>query len=446
MAINHAALAADLGVVFGAIKEANTFRGATLTTRSATFLSELSATYTETLSAARQAVARAPAALDGYATDLADVASRIVRDAVDADQLLPGGTTDLTAALREWRRQLIADGESLDDSTCTAASAASGAGDTTWLGYTVDETGVASDFVIPDRLFFSLDLYADNGGTRWAETWRVRSRPVDGSPLDAAYPRGHGLDTSLAAVDPASDGGLLADPSFDAYTAGAFTSWARVGSATATHVFQTADDPRDGASGFCATLKGDGTVVPAVRQLVAVTAGRLYAVHLLVRSIARPTATDRIVVSFRDSAGVTIAERNEVLNAANAWGTNASTRRVTAVFAVPALLPVDGAVYFDVRLTASNNVSAPANLTEQRVDFASVQELTPLTPRGLTLIGWSGLVSPDLADTHTVTTTLDVGTVGANFIRWLDRTMNVSALDFRFPTDGSPTISDSVIV
>lgn len=457
MAIVTADLADDLGVLFGAIKEANTFRGATLTTRRSTVLTELGATYPSVTAAAVAAVDNAPPGLDGYARALSDACAALVGTVVEdtADFTIPGGPTDLDAALREWCRQMIIDTDSFGTSVCTASTGAyaPGIGDATFIGYVRDETGQDSDFVIPDILFFTLQLHADNGGTRWAETFRMRSRAGDNSALDAAYPQGHGLDTSFTLTDPASDGGLVSDPSFDAYASGAFTSWTRIGATTATHSFQTADDPRDGADGFCATLKGDGSAVPGLKQTVDVDGASHYAVHLLVKSIARPTATDVLRVTLRsvdddsiltDDAGNSLTAQ-VTLQAAGGWATTAN-KRFTAHFVTPARLPAGG-VYLDVRITGSASATtAPANLTEQRIDFVSLQNMTPLTNRGLLLIGWSGLVEPDVDDSWAVQTTLVSGTVSAHFIRWLDRTFSVSGRDFRFPTSGTPTVSDSVIV
>lgn len=246
----------------------------------------------------------------------------------------------------------------------------------------------------------------------------------------------------------------MSDPSFDAYASGAFTSWTRIGATTATHSFQTADDPRDGATGFCATLKGDGSAVPGLKQTVDVAGASHYAVHLLVKSIARPTGTDKARVSLRkvsddsvltDDAG-NECEASVTLQAAGGWATT-TNKRLTAHFVTPARLP-EGGVYLDVRLTgAASATTAPANLTEQRIDFVSLQNLVPLTNRGLLLIGWSGLVEPDVDDTYTIAVALVSGTVSAHFIRWMDRTVSLSGRDYRFPTSGSPApADDSVIV
>lgn len=175
MSINTLTLAEDLGVLFGAIKEANDFRGATLTARRATIVAELAATYPSVNAVATGAVESAPAALSGYASALADACSQVIRTTVDADVSLPSKASDIDAALREWCRQMRALGQTLGESPVTSTTTAGGSnvGDPAFLGYVRDETGQDSDFVIPDGLFFTLQLHADNGGTRWAEGWRA---------------------------------------------------------------------------------------------------------------------------------------------------------------------------------------------------------------------------------------------------------------------------------
>jgi hypothetical protein len=316
-----------------------------------------------------------------------------------------------------------------------------------------DTDGKATDFGIPDRYLIQVSASADHGGTRWAETLSIVSKVETRDLLDPTYATGAGLQGNVTVLDPAESGGLLSDPGFDDYAAGAFESWERFATLTSADVDQFADDPRDGADGFCMRLISDGVTVTGVSQVVLPEVEVVYSVHFTVKGINAAMGGAKVHVSLRDVDTDTIIqdEQGADLKAASddmttLVGTGDWTV-YTVDWAIPKRLP-EGGVYLDIRLADGTTVTTPATVaTSAYVDHVVFTPMELLTARGVKMVVYSGAVEPHPDDQWELTVSLAAGAMTDYFIRWLDRTVGLSTRTFKAPTigGGAETILDSVI-
>lgn len=456
MAINHATLAGDLGKLFGGIKELNTWRGTTLTTREATLRTQYGTDALHLLDDLQDVVLSTQTNLDVWANGLSDIVANTIVGLVNADRITPYATA--TDAFVEWVRQLRNDAQTFNDCLTTltfgtAVGAGAPTADYKFHYSDIDTDGKRSDLLIPDRYLITVQADADSGGTRWAETLHVISKTTPRNALDAAYPNGTGTDGTLVVIDPATDGGFVSDPGFSSYVGGAFTAWTRFALLTAADVFQTADDARTGATGFCMTLKSDGTDLTGVKQTVQPTAGRVHSLIFKVKGVNAAEATARVWVSLRNAATNAVINDDQG-NALRTTSDQLTTLVGTGVWtsyavtwAMPARLPEAG-VYLDIRLSknAADTTAATAN-TEARVDHTGLRDFPAMYDRGVRLLAYSGAIEPLRTDQWELTAALATGTISDYFIRWLDRTIGLAVLSVKLPTvaGGGETISDAVI-
>lgn len=455
MSINHAALAADLGKVFGGLKELNDYRGTTLLAREATLRTEYSTDPHDLLNNLRTTIENTQRAADVFVSDMVTLVRDTIVEVVNADRVLPDATID--TALAEWERQLRNDAQTFNDCLVNLAFAAAAGAPAIVADYTfhtsdIDTDGRRTDFGIPDKYLLTVLLDADNGGTRWAETLSIVSKAGDESVLDASYPTGTNINSTIDVVDPNVSFGVVTDGTFDTYTSGAFTNWTRLTGNTATEVFQTADDLRNTTDGWCMSLKSDGADVTGVKQTIAPTAGTVYSLHFAVNRVNAADAGAKVYVSVRradtdavltDDQGVAMQQASGTIGSlvAGTWV------HYTAAFAMPTKLPAAG-VYLDIRLADGTVVTTPALInTEIKVDHVALVEFPTLYDRGVRLVAYSGKIEPNRRDQWEYTVTLAAGVIADYFIRWMDRTIGLASRELKLPTvtGGTETILDSVV-
>lgn len=454
MAFDYTRFKTQIGAVIAGLNDTNAYRGGTLSNRvDAWFTAYDGASLAEQalldnvlteLDSARQAN-------NSWVNYLSTLTEGTIGVQLDRD--LPMSDTSLLARITELARRMRRDSETMVECPCTVTPASIGSptGDHQFVYNRYEGlTGRISDYMIPDVYTILLSADRSHGGTQWAETFSLSGKPADQLPTDAAYPSGTGLLTSLTAIDPADSFGVVTDGTFDDLSGSNFANWTQNGVWNTT-VFQGTDDPRDGSSGFCLRLVGNGSLVHKIRQEIDVDANTTYAVHMRLKKVADPSTDWAVSILLTDSAGTALAGPAAYVNTVTSSGATSIASSwanpVTGVFVTPATLPSTG-VFLEIRFHQSGSLTtAPVNTAEVLVDHVVVTADAPLYDGGPALTIFSGITEGVLGDGRTATIALTSGAIGDFVIRGLDRLLGLAALPVRLPTttSGAATIANSVI-
>lgn len=457
MAINVSRLWTSLGKLCGALNETNTFRG-TCDTRQTTVVTQFGtvAAYGDLVSGVYSTIAAAKDAQSTYLNALGTLADDILAAEVVADR--PLVSTDRAAVLDELVRQMTITTDTLVECPCTATVAAIGSptGDHQFVPARYDAiTGRVSDFMVPDVYLVRCSADRSTGGTAYAETFTLIGKPADTLPSDATYPTGTGVSTTINAIDPATDGGLVTDGNFPNWTVANTPDapWSLFGgSAAGTNVFRASDNPR--GSGYSLRLFGAGGIVVRVRQLLDVDANTSYTVHARVKKVADPGTDWAVTVRLVDGAGNAVpgpaSYANSVSSAACTSLTSDWLNPITGQFVTPAVLPASG-VYLEVLLHQSGaTTTAPAANSDVYVGHIAMHATDPLYAGGLAVNGYSGVTEGVVGDARTITVALASGTMSSYLIRGVDRLLGggLASAAVRIPTvaSGSATILNALVV
>jgi hypothetical protein len=454
MAFDYTRFKARLGKVLGGLNEVNTYRGTTLFTRVDTIADQYGVANPnpDLIADLFTQQDSAETAMNGWISYLGSFAEQLIGAELDNDRAMSDST--LSARITELARRMRADGQTLVECPCTVTVASVGAptGDHTFVFARHEYTGRVSDYMVPDVYLILCTADRSQGGTAFAEAFSMEGKPADQLPTDAAYPSGTGFSTTLTAIDPATDFGILTDGTFDAITGSNFTNWTMgTGGVWNTNVFQGVDDPRDGASGKCLRLKGDGATVLKVRQEVEPDATGIYTVHARLKKVNDPGVDWAVSLKLVDGAGADVAGPaaydNTVTSAACSSIAADWTNAISGTFVIPAVKPASG-LFVEVRMHQSGALTtAPANLSEVYVDMVCMHTTEPLYAGGLALNVYSGIVEGVVGDARTATVALASGAIGDYVIRGVDRMLGLASLTPRLPTttSGAATIANSII-
>lgn len=454
MAINYARLFEREAVYAGWLNEVNAYRGPVVDARIETVAAQFipgTDPNLDLVTGLYSAQADAKAALDGAVSYIKALAEATLIAEVKNDRPLTSPTK--SASLAELRRQMIADSETLNECPGTAAVATvSATGDHSVAVCVKEDTGRTSDFLVPDVYRLTLTADRSQGGTAYAETFSLTGLPIDAAITDAAYPTGTGVSTSVTALNPATAGGLVTEPGFDAAWTGNTppTPWALVGGngTAGTSVFKSTDDAR--SAGFSLRLYSAESVVLKVRQLITPVALGIYTAHFRIKKVADPGTDWAVSLLLVDGTGAAVtgpgSYSNVISSAASTSIASSWANPVTGTFVLPAVLPSTG-VYLEVRLHESGSTSTAAQAnSDVYVDHVCVNPVTPLYAGGPGLNVYSGLTEGVVGDLRTITVALTTGEVGDYLIRGLDRLLDLAADDSRIPTGSSPTRTDYLLV
>ena len=444
MAINFTRLSQKAGKIFGALNEVNSFLGTTLAARVSTIYAQYTTYGPDDVTGLFDAQTSEISAQVGWTDYLKTLLAAEIITEVQLDRVLPAPTIDY--AIPELVRQMTVAGQSYQDcppTIGTVTAVGSPTGDYTFTVTGIDGTGVVTDLAIPDVLLIQVTADADHGGTAYGETLSVVGKAVVSDPAAYDYPTGSGVNTTIAATDPAAGVTLTTDPSFDDWTGDTPDNWTIASGTAGTSVFKVADDPRDGVTGFALRFVGDGTNVLKVRQAVTVEANAVYTIYYRLKKVTDPGTdwgvTVRLVNADTGTAvsGTSASSVTAASVAAN-W-----TNVVQATFATPTSLPANVAIEI-VFSQFGSTTTAAANTAEAYVDWVNIAAPTELYQNGLQIIAWSGLAEGVLNDSWTQTTTLGAA-VSTYMIRGFDRLLNLNQFSVRIPTAASPTQADSLI-
>lgn len=458
MTIAFTRLFTTQGLLCGALNEINTYRGTTLATRETTLVTQLvtNAVYGDLVSDAYTNRDAAASAEDGYVNALKSMSLAALLADVNIDR--PGTGTNLADAVKELRRQMLINSQTLNDcpGTVTVASVGSPTGDPTFVfGVYEPVTGKATDFLVPDVYLIVCTEDRSQDGTAHAETFSVIGKTADSLPTDATYPSGTGIDTTVTLIDPAADETIIDNGDFDTFTVANTPDDWTLGSGTlaGTHVFEkTTDDPRGtGGSNKSLRLLADGSVLIKVRQTVTLEPNTVYSVHFRLKKVADPGVDWAVSLLLVDGVGTSVngnSSYSNIITSAAATSVAANwTNVVSGVFMTPAVIPSTG-LQVEIRFHQSGaTTTAAANTSEVYVDHVSMIETTPMYDGGPTLTGFSGTTESVVGDARTATVALSAGVPSTYLIRGMDRLLGLAGLDDRIPTvsGGGETQADSLV-
>lgn len=449
MAMDYTRLGARIGKILGGLNEVNTYRGTTLATRVDTLANQYGVSNPNgdlTVSIYDQQD-QANVTMNGWVTYLSSFLESVIGAELDND--VPMTDTSLSARIAELRRRMAVDSQSFNEcpGTVTVADVGTPTGDHAIVATTREFTGRISDYLVPDVYLLICTADRSQGGTAYAETFSIAGKPIDQLPTDATYPSGTGITGSITSLDPATDGGLVTDGIFNDLTGSAFTSWTSNGVWNTT-VAQAADDPRDGASGFCLRLVGNGVLVHKITQEVDVEAGGVYTAFCRIKRITDPGTDWGVSLILVDGAGNTLSggSYSNVLTSVTAASVGTAWQtKIQGTFVAPQVLPATG-VFLEVRFHQfSSLTTAAANTAEVYVSHVCLHDATPLYAGGCALNIYSGLLEGVVGDARTATVALSSGVPADFVIRGMDRLLGLASLSTRLLTSSSETILDSVI-
>jgi hypothetical protein len=192
-------------------------------------------------------------------------------------------------------------------------------------------------------------------------------------------------------------------------------------------------------SARCLQLVGDGAQLTTLQVPVNARALTQYAVNLFAVTDLAPNA-GTLVVDLCDGIGGTVLEDQQGVS--NTFSINCTTlltahRAFHGVFRLPAVLPA--IVYLRLRLTAAIQTAHAVF-----IDELSMTPMVQLYNGGPFVAGLSGPVDFVPADDTAAVTVAN--TYAGNLHSWLNRALSLSAKNVLFPTAGSGSQSDALIV
>lgn len=446
--IDTARLAARLGKLAGSLNEVNAYRGTTLVARVSTLEGQYTSVNPSLTSALYSQFSSAVSAMDGWVGYTKTFASAVLLAEVQNSRPLVQASQP--AAVAEWRRQMLIAGDSFNACPATLVTATVAAtGDPSIVTSGKDGSGQEQDLIIPDVYLIQCSQDKDNGSTKWAEQFTIRGKPADSAATNYDYPTGSGYSSTVNAIDPAGNFGIATDGSFTSWNGGSpntLTAWAAgTGCTYGVQLIKATEDPRAASASASLELLGDGTAIPAVKQLLSgVRASATYAVNLRIKKVADPGTDWGITVRLVDGSGTLVgnAITSVTCGSLSANWLNA----LNGTIITPAVLPA--AVYLEVRMHQFGAVgTAPVNTSQAYVSHLSVSASSPLYTGGPRVSVFSGTVASVVTDSYTVTVTI-TGTLSSYLIREIDRLVDLRSLSpLRLPSvdDTTETILDALV-
>lgn len=429
-----------LGSLIAGVNEASTAVGATLTSRVSTLAAQYASNEQNTFAPVWAARDTTRSAMASWVATQVDLAQQTTVEQVDRDTVLPQRT--VTTALVELIRQMRGASESLNRPTIGAAvtADAGNVGDTVLVTSTLDGDGLPLDCLFAETLVATVTTDAGNGATEFSENITILGDTSKAS-TDFDWPGGSGSSTSLATTDPAVDG-LLSNGDFADWTVtNVPDDWTiAIGTAT-THVTRQASPVRS-TDDYNLRLTSDGSTLVALRQepASALLPLTVYAATITAK-INTVDATGALRFALVDGTGTVIADAEGVANSSvlgvnGSAGVDTTYKQFTAFFRTPAKVPAT--VSFEVKLS-----TAPTSGRIVDVDLVQMVRATQLYSGGPYAAAFSHETSPIVGDRWTIAATNSLG--AATLVRGADRLLGTRSRGLKFPTGGSPTVSDALV-
>lgn len=373
---------------------------------------------------------------------------------VQLDAALP--SADLTSTTRELIRQMRGSADSINAST-TAAGAQTPIGSPTGNMVVVvsmkNKDGYLWQVPFAETLRFAAANDVATGGTARNETISVKGAPAITDKFAYNWPSGSGCSVSVNLIDAQADnakGNSLTNGDFETFTTTNYPDNWIIQTGAATTDFLRVATPY--TQTYALQIVGDGTANAAIAQefnhAVSTTAGaggtpfqikpnKQYAVHFKMRASAAPSA-GVLRVALVDSAGTLIADNSATDNSFTVTLSTMTTSyvSVSGTFRTPTVLPTDGIVRLQLKLTTATD--AGKSLYIDDMGFA---EMTPLYKGGPSVAVFAGSNNVAIGDSWTVAVTNTVGRMA----KYLEMLFNLNDKELIVPYSGSPTVGDALI-
>lgn len=432
MAINFTRLFTTLGKILGGLNEANASRFTTLNARIDTIDNRFETVFQDEVGDLYTQRDQAYNSFASLATYYQTLAGRVLIAEVTADNAAVA--PDANSCLLELRRQMAVAGESLQNAALSTAITSvflNGSIATPPTGYAVNNLLVGTfdeTFVRPDRLDIRASVGSDSGGIPYNEIYNIKGNEFPYTILDARWPAGENLVTTLQQIDPMQNDWFVAEPTADGWTG---VKPGTTGAAVDVRGFSAITFTKASAGG------GDNFLVLEQPVGTAMRPNTWYCAYILVKQ----NSSQPLGVLVELKAGVGASSYGENITASRSFTVGSAPDRwqtVGCLFRTKAKLPENP--YLSISLTA-NGSAVTVQACYPNMTATRVLELYPLGPC-IALLSSSYPAS---------VTNLDVVTVPdqtspAQMVRGLERLFSASqVLGEGWPVSGTPTQADSLI-
>lgn len=364
-------------------------------------------------------------------------------------------TKDLTTALGEAKKQLVAASASFNRPTvsipigATAASYNNGTG--VVIGSVIDKYGNQFDTCFNETLDILCTQDSQQGGTLGRETFSVKGDAAQADPLMWDWELGSGCSLSINAVDANStSSSILTDGDFEAWSSNTPTSWTIATGTAGTTVFAAGSSDAYTNSNAL-KITGTGAELTSLTQdLTTALASKpngVYAINAWLKVSAVPSA-GVVEIALVDGSGTIITDDASTDNklridltalTTSYKATGAMTTELLSstkpFFRLPKVLP--STIKLRVRLS-----TALDNAKSVFIDRLAMAAATQCYDGGPYIAAFSGATKWVINDffSHAVS-----NNYGGLLLRAFERLFQMRQKGIAFPSSGSPTISDSLI-
>lgn len=432
MAINFTRLCTTLGKILGGLDEINTARYGTLNTRIDTIDARFDSAFPEDAGDLYTSRDTANRSLNGLVQYYQTLAARVLISEVTEDNPAIPETVD--ACLVELARQMRVSGESFQNATLTTAitsvflkgnigATPSDYKTSNVLVGTFDET-----YLRPDTVYLRPSLGSDNGATEHNEVYLLKGKEFPFNSLDARWPAGENLATSVQEIDPTVGDWFTAEATAGDWTEITVPSTASVDvRGTTTTVYQ-------------GTFTAGQTVLELEQSLgTNLRPNTWYCAYLLVQQNSSQALGFQAAI-VNETSG-TVFPDDEV-SASGTFTVDTSTDKwqtIGVLLRTKDKLPLNPKLY--ITLVAGAGASRQVRACYPGFSQQKVVELYPLGPAIAVLSGNYPAVAPNLW-----TVTIPALDDDPDFIRGFQRLFSAASfLPQGFPVAGGPTISDNLV-
>lgn len=363
---------------------------------------------------------------------------------LQVNRAIPPTSNTFVQSVQRVRQQMIDTSQSINrpalGSTVTLGSG--NAGNTKLFVSTVNIYGDPLDTTFEE----TLTAVCTSQGSGFNSAWSVTGEPLI-SPPQWNWPGGSGAQASLSTNDPAIDG-IVSNSALTLFTvANTPDDWTIVdGSAGSTILNSVGGNVRSGYNAV--SFVSDGALATKLSQSVSLTANVVYAVTFQAKMNANSASGTLVVQLYNPTtAAVLDNDAGDALQVTynlngGAGELTTSYQLLTVFFSTPRQLPSD------VQLRIGYGTAA-VSTRQMTVCNVQVFQATPLY--GASGTGTSGPFActvgnttySAVGDTAEIEFTNSLGT--QSFVWGLERLNGFRALGLYLPSDGSPTISDSLV-
>ncbi len=339
--------------------------------------------------------------------------------------------------------QMLTTSQSINRPTLTSTSTPNGSnlGDTTFWLSTTNIYGDPLDMTLTE----DMTALCQSQGSGFQASFNITGQPT--VPSTAwNWPQGSGAQVSLSTVDPAV-AGLIANGAFTAFTiANTPNSWDIINGAPGVTVFKSTSGGVRSGTDACYLLS-DGSSTTKLSQNISLSINTVYAVTLQAK-VNSNSASGNLIIEFTEEDGTVINnDAGDPLSATYALNGGAgeittSYQQLTVFFSTPRQLPTI------TQLRVGYGV-AGVSTRQLTLDLISVFQPTPLYgasgtgTSGPWVAAVAGTLPSAFGDYYTLAFTNSL--TSRSFALGCERVFSLRELGLYFPSDVSPTVSDSLV-